>query len=269
MSPQSMSHQLDMTLDDTKKLMQAYFDRYPKTKQQIDECVAYAKRTGEILTVFGDRLRCDKSRASTQGFNYRLQNGASVAMQAGFFNMTYACRQLGFDIHPKSVIHDSNQNLLWIVDLFYINYAYFHFFRQYERDYIGVDFKYDLELMRNYRDHTVFSFDYENSIMTLDGPEDDIEYYVKHLQTKWKLEMINESDSREKPSEDLYLDFSKDYNARSHQYCMHPDIKRNCDMVYGRKYKVYHDWENDEMIKKIDSLPLDMTNVTDRFVGVS
>ena len=82
MSPQSMSHQLDMTLDDTKKLMQAYFDRYPKTKQQIDECVAYAKRTGEILTVFGDRLRCDKSRASTQGFNYRLQNGASVAMQA-------------------------------------------------------------------------------------------------------------------------------------------------------------------------------------------
>ena len=185
----------------------------------------------------------------------------------GFMNMSYAIRQLGIEIHPKSVIHDSNQNQIWIKDLFYVAKAYFHFFREYERDYIGVDLKYDLELMRNYRDHTIFNMDWENSIMTLDGPEDDIKYFEKYLYPNWKIELVKEYESIEPCSEDLYLDYSKDYAARSHQYCMHPEIKRNCPMLYGRQYHINHDWENDEIFQKIATLPLDMTQTPDRFIG--
>lgn len=183
--------------------------------------------------------------------------------------MSYAIRQLGFDIHPKSVIHDSNQNLIWIKDLFYIARAYYHFFREYERDYIGVDFKYDLELMRNYRDHTIFSMDWESGIMTLEGPEDDIKYYESYLYPNWDMELIKEYEKAEEAPEDLILEFSKDYSARSHQYCMHPAIKRNCRWLYGRQYKVNHDWDNDPIFKKINELPLDMTTIPDRFIGVS
>ena len=181
--------------------------------------------------------------------------------------MSFAIRQLGLYIRPLSVIHDSNQNKIKVVDLFYVAKAYYHFFREYEKDYIGVDFKYDLELMRNFRDHTTFNMDWEESIMELEGPEDDLNYYAGELSKKWELELIQESERVEQPSDDLYSDYSKDFHKRSHQYCMHPLIKRNCPWVYGRKYKVHHDWKSDPLFLKIDSLPLDMTMTPDRYIG--
>ena len=62
--------------------MNAYFERYSVTAAWRQECLQYAKEHGEVKTMFGDKLRCEKSRWATQGFNYVLQNGASVAMQA-------------------------------------------------------------------------------------------------------------------------------------------------------------------------------------------
>lgn len=175
-------------------------------------------------------------------------------MQAGFENMDVAAQKLGFELHPMSVIHDSNQNLINVVDLPYIYRIYNRYFREYEKHEIGVDFKYDLELLRNYRDHTVFEFDFKTSIMTFEGPEDDINYYVNELSKKWKIEWVSKDTQTSKPaSDDLILDFSKDYNARSHQYCMHPMIKRNCPIISGAQYKIIHDWDSDELIKEIDT----------------
>ena len=64
-----------MTLEDTKELVDAYFTRYAVTAAWRQECLQYAKEHGEVKTMFGDKLRCDKGRWATQGFNYVLQNG--------------------------------------------------------------------------------------------------------------------------------------------------------------------------------------------------
>ena len=78
----TLAHNLDLSLEDTRQLMNAYFTRYSSTAKWRQQCLEYAKKTGEIATLFGDKLRCDKKKWATQGFNYVLQNGASVAMQA-------------------------------------------------------------------------------------------------------------------------------------------------------------------------------------------
>ena len=181
--------------------------------------------------------------------------------------MDYAIRQVGIELHPKLVIHDSNQNEIWVEDLFYVDLAYRRFFRQYIRETFGVDFKYDLELLRTFRDHVVYGMDYETGIMTLNGSLDDCKYFEKYLTKKWNMELIEEGNMKP-ASEDLFLDYSNslDNSKRGHQYCMNPIVKRMCPKVEDRKWKINHDWNNDEIVKKINSLPLDVTDIGDVFV---
>lgn len=268
MSPETLSHQLDMTLEETKNLMQGYFDRYSVAKQMIDESIDYCKKTGYIKTIFGDKLAAKdgKRKANTQGINYKLQNGASVAMTAGFFNMDWACRVLEVPIHPLSIIHDSNQNLTDVVDLFYLDRIYYKFFREYERNYIGVDFKYDLELMKNFKRHTVYDMNFETNEMTLSGPKIDLEYYEDWLATKWKFKCTDKGIL--KPAEpDWILDFSRNFNEKkNHHYCELPNIRLG-ETVSERKYKIDYDWSRDDLIHEISKLPLDVTSIMDPNVG--
>ena len=75
MSCETLSHNLDLSVEDTKELMNAYFTRYSSTAAWRQECLDFAKETGYVKTIFGDKLKCDKGRWATQGFNYVLQNG--------------------------------------------------------------------------------------------------------------------------------------------------------------------------------------------------
>ena len=74
MSTTELSHNLDMTMDETKKLMNAYFDRYSSAKKFIDDRKQYCKEHGEIKTIFGDRIYVNASEFATAGINYVLQN---------------------------------------------------------------------------------------------------------------------------------------------------------------------------------------------------
>ena len=189
-------------------------------------------------------------------------------MQFGFMNMDYAIRELGIDLHPKSVIHDSNQNEIWIKDLPYVLRAYKRFFRTFLKEVYGVDFKYDLELLRTFRDHTVVAMDYETGIFEFEeGPLDDILYYEKYLTKFWNMELIEEG-SQKPASEDIIEGYCNllDMGKKPHLYCMDPEVKRNCPMVYGRKWKFNHDWSTDEICIKMDSMPFDLNTVDDRFV---
>ena len=266
MHPSTLAHNLDMTLDETKELMNSYFRRYSSAKEYIEECKEYCRTTGEIKTIFGDRIYVSnpKKEFATAGINYVLQNSASVLMAFGFNNMDYAIRQLKLDLHPKSVIHDSNQNEIWIDDLFYVAKCYQRFFRQFIKETYGVDFKYDLELMRTFRDHTVFEMDFDTSVCTFDGPLDDILYYEKYLKNKWKFKVIDEG-KQTPASDDLIRDFCDmlDVKKKPHLFCMNPNVKRNCPMVSGRKLEIIHDWKNDELMKKILSMPMDTTQMDD------
>ena len=181
--------------------------------------------------------------------------------------MDYAIRQVGLELHPKSVIHDSNQNEIWIKDLFYIDLAYQRFYRRFIKETYGVDFKYDLELLRTFRDHTVYKMDYQTGIMTLNGSLRDCEYFEKYLLRKWDMSLVNVGDMKE-ASEDLYLDYSNslDNSKRGHQYCMDPMVRRCCPIVSNRQWLIRHDWENDEVVKRINSLPADVTLVDDIFM---
>jgi len=267
MAVETLSHNLDMTFEDTKELVNAYYTRYSSAKKFIDEAKKFCKENGEIKTIFGDKLYADPRDYATAGINYVLQNSASVLMQFGFNNMDIAIRQLGLEIHPKSVIHDSNQNEIWIKDLFYVDMAYKRFFRQYIKETFGVDFKYDLELLKTFRDHTVYEMDYDTGIMTLKGPLSDCQYFEKYLLQRWNMTLENVGEMKP-ASEDLYLDYSKnlDNSKRGHQYCMHPLVRRTCPMVSDRQWKVHHDWDNDELVKKIRSMPYDVSYTNDIFM---
>ncbi len=68
-----LSHNLDMTEEETKHLMDAYFERYSSTAAWRQECLDFAKETGYVKTIFGDKLKCDRGRWATQGKrNYAL-----------------------------------------------------------------------------------------------------------------------------------------------------------------------------------------------------
>ena len=70
-----LSHNLDMSLEEAQKLVDGYFTRYETAGKFIKEAKQYAKEHGEVRTIFGDKLRCDKRRYATAGINYVLQNG--------------------------------------------------------------------------------------------------------------------------------------------------------------------------------------------------
>lgn len=70
MAVNTLSHNLDMTLEETQKLVDSYFTRYSTAGKFIQEAKEYAKEHGEVKTIFGDRLRCDKRRYATAGINY-------------------------------------------------------------------------------------------------------------------------------------------------------------------------------------------------------
>lgn len=74
MSTNELSHNLDMSLQETKKLQNAYFSRYSSAKKFIDDRKQYCKEHGEIKTIFGDKIYINPSEYATAGINYVLQN---------------------------------------------------------------------------------------------------------------------------------------------------------------------------------------------------
>lgn len=70
MGMEQLSKQLDMTLEEAQKLVDSYFTRYSTAGKFIKEAKEYAKEHGEVKTIFGDKLRCDKRRYATAGINY-------------------------------------------------------------------------------------------------------------------------------------------------------------------------------------------------------
>lgn len=74
MATETLSHNLDMTLEETEKLQNAYFERYSSAKAFIDRKKKYCKEHGEIETIFGDRIYVSASKFATAGINYVLQN---------------------------------------------------------------------------------------------------------------------------------------------------------------------------------------------------
>ena len=47
---------------------------------------------------------------------------------------------------------------------------------------------------------------------------------------------------------------------------MDPMVRRSCPIVSNRQWLIRHDWENDEIVKRINSLPADVTLVDDIFM---
>ena len=70
-----LAHNLDFSVEEAQKLVDSYFTRYAVAGKFITEAKQYAKEHGEVKTIFGDKLRCEKSRYATAGINYVLQNG--------------------------------------------------------------------------------------------------------------------------------------------------------------------------------------------------
>ena len=181
--------------------------------------------------------------------------------------MDYAIRELGIDLHPKSVIHDSNQNEIWVKDLPYVLRAYKRFFRDFLREVYGVDFKYDLELLRTFRDHSVVDMNFETGILEFEeGPLDDILYYEKYLTKFWDMELIDEGGQRP-ASNDLIEGYCNmlDMGKKPHLFCMDPSVRRSCPMVYGRKWEFKHNWHTDDLCIKMDAMPFDTNDLPDRF----
>lgn len=260
MSDQQLAHNLDFTMEQVLEFKNTYFTRYPDAKKFIEQSVDYCTKNGRINTIFGDKLIMkDPKKFKTSGINWVCQNGASVALADGFWNITNAMWQLGIPYEPWSVVHDSNQSQLFIKDIFHADMVYRKFFRQYMKDMLKIDFAYDLDLLKNFRDHTEYKFNMEAKTVDLTGTKSDIDYYLKYWDQSYDMKVLERTEEPPNPDpmkDDLMVRFSGRFQKREHIYCGNPLIKKTPKTHV--KLLFDYDFENDRIMKEIRKMPLNV-----------
>lgn len=171
-----------VTTERVTEMKKAMFGTWKEVDRLRQHKLHYLETTGEIETFLGDRLRGDKEDAFTTAVNYGNQGNASVVANEGFELSVMNIRALNIDVSVESVIHDSNQNNLPIVDLFEADICYRNFFRKYINEKYGIDFKYDLDIMYNSCEHMSYSLDVDTLEGKISGPKKSVDYVFTYLK---------------------------------------------------------------------------------------
>ena len=115
LTPYGLSKDMDISLKDAKKYIDAYFERYPKVKEWMDTVIEKTKRLGYTETVFGRRRPVSAIRERNKhlyeeacriAINTVAQGTAAEIMKMGMLRVAAALKKLGSDAALILQIHD-------------------------------------------------------------------------------------------------------------------------------------------------------------------
>lgn len=115
LTPYGLSKDMDISLKDAKKYIDAYFDRYPKVKEWMDSVIEKTKRLGYTETIFGrrrpipgihERNKHLFEEACRIAINTVAQGTAAEIMKMGMLQVHTALKKSGFDAALILQIHD-------------------------------------------------------------------------------------------------------------------------------------------------------------------
>ncbi|MGC9439302.1 DNA polymerase [Streptomyces sp. WG5] len=97
----AVSTQWDISEEDAKKAVKAFWETYPATRKLSDRCTNEAKRNGYIITATGRRILTDERRPYA-GMNYRIQSTCRDITARAVIELDKA----GFTPWMRLVVHD-------------------------------------------------------------------------------------------------------------------------------------------------------------------
>lgn len=255
MSTPALANRLGLPMEEAERLANIFRDRYPKALELLEYQVEYLQRTGLVYTYLGDKLPIDplkiESRAEQLGRNYPIQGGSSLICTSGYFIMINKAMELGIDIEPVGMIHDSCQNTFSMKYLFYMDKLCKKYFTEYLKKKTGIYYPFEIELCRNLRDHIEYSRD--NDIITMEGCIDDLNYIIDNLKKDYLLELVSDELIEKSPDDKLHYEcelMSTRPRKKPHLMSISPDIYKSD--THKIQYRLLTDISNDPIIKKID-----------------
>lgn len=219
---ESLAAGMEVSVETVKNVKKAMFDNWKEVDNLRRSMLQFAKFTGRCHTYLGDRLDCDKGRYFTTAVNYPNQGNSACILMEGFCNALRQIQKEGYEIYSETVIHDSNTNMIRIENLPEIDLIYRRYFRKYVREKFGADYKYDLDLLHNFADHSSWSMDIEKHEATISGTIEDVDYIWKHMSAKRDVTLISEE--VDESDYNQFDDFIKRAMWRPHVVCSLPEF---------------------------------------------
>ena len=115
LTPYGLSKDMDISLKDAKKYIDAYFERYPKVKEWMESVIEKTKRLGYTETVFGRRRPVPGIRERNKhlyeeacriAVNTVAQGTAAEIMKIGMLRVSAALKKSEYDAALILQIHD-------------------------------------------------------------------------------------------------------------------------------------------------------------------
>lgn len=260
MSTPTLANRLGMSIEEAERLSNIFRDRYPKSLELLEYQVEYLKKTGYVYSYLGEKIPVDEfkieNRAEQLGRNYPIQGGSSTLATSGYFMMISKGWELGIDIEPIGMIHDSCQFSFSIKYLFAVEQLFDKYFTQYFLKKTGILYPMEPEFCRNMRDHIEYSRtsdQIDEDIITMEGCIDDINYIINHLiKENYKLALVSDELITKYPDDKLHYEcelLSTRPTKKPHIMSIDPGIYKSD--IYKVQYKLLTDISNDPIIKKI------------------
>ena len=169
MGAKTMSTRIGIEVSLAQELIDTMMSEFKVLKQYIVENMAYPERhQGFLNQIYGDTLRSRSWRFANKpdgsidkfemlkvqrhGINWIIQSSSALTLAAGFYNNVKECRkELGINLVPIIVVHDSNTNYFPVDRLFELRAAYDKYFTGYCSDRVNSPFLFDLFIGRAYQ----------------------------------------------------------------------------------------------------------------------
>jgi len=204
-------------------IREAMMGGWKRVAELRDHKTLYTHHTGMIETFLGDRLvpREGGSKALTQSVNYANQGSSSLIATASFRNSCKMMREkCGIETYVTSIIHDSTQQSFPIKNIFEAYIIYNKYFRQYIKERYDIDYKFDLDICRDYMHNLSFSYNPKTKEGSLSGNKVDMDYIMNELGNDIKII----SDETKDDKSDCLDGWLKNNEAKGHLFCNLPDF---------------------------------------------
>lgn len=152
---------LGFSVDDANQVWSSFISKMKVVARFKDELLDFAQKNGRVETILGNRIPVDPERVHTSSMNYVIQGFTAIILAAGFYNSVAEAISRGINVSVKGVVHDSSTCEFPIEKLLHMDLHYRKFFREWIRYWWNPDYKYDLDLLMDYRHHCPYNFNIE------------------------------------------------------------------------------------------------------------
>lgn len=190
-----LAKSLGFSVEDANQVWTSFIGKMRTVARFKDELLDYAEKHGRVRTILGNRIPVDPERVHTSSMNYVIQGFTAVILAAGFYNSVAEAVSRGINVSVKGVVHDSSTCEFPIRQLLHMDLHYRKFFREWIRCWWNPDYKYDLDILQDYRHHCPYHFDLETGTVTISMWTGYAESFLDHFADGYSFRVGSRTDT--------------------------------------------------------------------------